>query len=169
MLVAQSCLTVCDPMNCSPPGTSVYGILQARIPEWVAMSFSKGSSQPSDQTWISCIAGGFFTIWGSALFKELGHKKASIVWSLGHRELTSQETVDGVHVLTWKVHHRLKPSPRKPESISIDKNSKMLLLRHNSSEMAVMTIVSSISISYWALGHDLGTLHTLSCFIYNTY
>ena len=48
--VAQSCLTLCDPMDCSPPGSSVYGISQARIPEWVVISFSKGSSWPRD--WI---------------------------------------------------------------------------------------------------------------------
>ena len=48
MLVAQSCPTLCDPMDCSPPGFSVYGISQARILEWVAISFSRGSSQPRD-------------------------------------------------------------------------------------------------------------------------
>ena len=46
----QSCLTLCDPMDCSPPGSSVHGIPQARILEWVAMPFSKGSSQPRDRT-----------------------------------------------------------------------------------------------------------------------
>ena len=60
-LVTQSCPTLCDPGNCSPPGSSVHGILQARMPEWVAMSFSKGSSQPREWTWVSCIAGTFFT------------------------------------------------------------------------------------------------------------
>ena len=45
--VAQSCPTLCDRMDCSPPGSSVHGFLQARIPEWVAISFSRGSSQPS--------------------------------------------------------------------------------------------------------------------------
>ena len=44
VLVTQSCLTVCDPMGCSPPGSSVHGILQARILEWVAISFFRGSS-----------------------------------------------------------------------------------------------------------------------------
>ena len=44
----QSCLTLCDPTDCSPPGSSVYGILQARIMEWVAISFSRASSQPGD-------------------------------------------------------------------------------------------------------------------------
>ena len=48
--VAQSCLTLCDPVDCSPPGSSVHGILQARILEWVTISFSRESSQPRDQT-----------------------------------------------------------------------------------------------------------------------
>ena len=65
MLVTQSCLTFCDPVNCSPPASFVQAILQARILEWVAISFSRGSSQPRDQTWVSCIVGGFFTIWPS--------------------------------------------------------------------------------------------------------
>ena len=43
-LVTQSCLTLCDPVDCSPPGSSVHGILQARVLEWVAISFSRGSS-----------------------------------------------------------------------------------------------------------------------------
>ena len=50
-----------DPMDCSPPGSSVREISQARILEWVATSFSRGSSQPRDQTHVSCIAGRFFT------------------------------------------------------------------------------------------------------------
>ena len=55
---AQSYLTLCDPMDCSLPGSSVHGILQARILEWAAISFSQGSSQPGDWTcvsWSSCI------------------------------------------------------------------------------------------------------------------
>ena len=61
--VAQSCLTLCDPVDCSPPDSSVHGISQARIMEWVAISFSRGSSQPRDRTQFSCIAGRFFTSW----------------------------------------------------------------------------------------------------------
>ena len=49
-LGAQSCPILCNPMDCSPPGSSVHGISQARILEWIAISFSKGSSQPRDQT-----------------------------------------------------------------------------------------------------------------------
>ena len=48
--VTQSCLTLCDPMDCSLPGSSVHGILQAKILEWVAIPYSRGSSQPRDQT-----------------------------------------------------------------------------------------------------------------------
>ena len=91
VLVAQLYLTLCDPMDCSLPGPSVHGILQARILEWVAVLFSSGSSQTRDQTqhsciaeyWsglqfhtpgdlpgpgstrVSCIAGGFFTVWAT--------------------------------------------------------------------------------------------------------
>ena len=54
-----------NPMDYSPPASSVHGILQARILEWVTIPFSRGSSGPSDQTLISCIAGGFFTIWAT--------------------------------------------------------------------------------------------------------
>ena len=60
MLVAHSCSTLCDPMNCSPSGSSVHGILQARILQWVAIPFSKGSSWSRDQSWVSFIAGRFF-------------------------------------------------------------------------------------------------------------
>ena len=59
----QSCLTLCSPLDCSPPGSSIHGILQARILEWVAISFSRGSSQPRNRTQVSCIAGRFFTYW----------------------------------------------------------------------------------------------------------
>ena len=66
--VPQLCLTLWDPMDCSPPGSSVHGILQARTLEWVAMPFSRGSSQPRDQTHVSCISwitGRFFTHWAT--------------------------------------------------------------------------------------------------------
>ena len=63
--VAQLCPTLCDPVDCSLPGFSVHGILQARILERVAIPFSKGSSWPRDRTQVSCFAGGFFTIWAT--------------------------------------------------------------------------------------------------------
>ena len=60
--VTQFCPTLCNPMYCSLPGSSVCGILQASILEWVVIPFSRASSQPRDQMGVSCIAGGFFTI-----------------------------------------------------------------------------------------------------------
>ena len=65
ILVSQLCPTHCNPMDCSPPSSFVHGILQARILEWIAMLFSRGSSWPRDWTWVSCIAGRFFTTWAT--------------------------------------------------------------------------------------------------------
>ena len=59
-------LILCRSMDCSLLGSSVYGILQARVLEWVAISFSMGSSQPKDWTQVSCIAGRRFTFWAPA-------------------------------------------------------------------------------------------------------
>ena len=68
--VAQSCLTLCNPMD-----YTVHGILQARILEWVAVPFSRGSSHFRDQTQVSCITGGFFTSWATreALLVKVKH------------------------------------------------------------------------------------------------
>ena len=82
----QSCPTLCDPMD------SIHGILQARILEWVAVPFSRGSSQPRDQTQISHMAGGFFTSWAT--------KKAQEYWrgslSLLQRTFLTQESNQGL-------------------------------------------------------------------------
>ena len=64
--VARSCLTLCDPVDCSPPCSSIHGILHARILEWVAISFSRGSSRPRDRTQVSCIAGRRFNLWATS-------------------------------------------------------------------------------------------------------
>ena len=63
--VAQSCPTLCNPMDCSLPGSSLHGILQARVLEWVAISFSSGSSQPRDWTRVSRIPGRRFNLWAT--------------------------------------------------------------------------------------------------------
>ena len=68
--VAQSCLTLCNPMDCSLPGSSIHGIFQARILEWVAISFSRRSSWPRDWTRVSCIVGRRFTIWATREVKK---------------------------------------------------------------------------------------------------
>ena len=76
ILITQSCLIICDPMDCSPRGSSVHGIPQARILQWVAIPFSRGSSQPRDQTQVSRIAGRFFTVWAT--------REAHVICSQGY-------------------------------------------------------------------------------------
>ena len=63
--VAQSCLTLCDPKDCSLPGFSIHGIFQVKILEWVAISFSRGSSRLRDWTQVSRIAGRRLTLWAT--------------------------------------------------------------------------------------------------------
>ena len=75
--VAQSCPTLCDPMDYSLPGSSVHGIFQARVREWVAISFSRGSSQPRDRTRISRTAGRRFTVWATRA--EIKWKKVKLL------------------------------------------------------------------------------------------
>ena len=63
--VAQSCPTLCNPVDCDLPGSSIHEILHARILEWVAISFSRGSSWPRDWTWVSHLAGRCFNLWAT--------------------------------------------------------------------------------------------------------
>ena len=74
--VAQSCLTLCDPMD-----YTVHEILQARILEWVSIPFSRGSSQPRDQTQVSHIAGRFFTSWAIISFQRYVHLPPDTLWN----------------------------------------------------------------------------------------
>ena len=78
--VAQLSPTLCDPMDCSPPGSSIHGILQARVLEWVAISFSRGSSQPMDRTPVSHTTGRLFTVWATG--EALVIQWMLAIWSL---------------------------------------------------------------------------------------
>ena len=69
--VAQLCPTLYDPVDYSPPGSTVHGILQAGILEWVAISFSRGSSRPRDRTQVSRIAGRLFNLWATREVKDV--------------------------------------------------------------------------------------------------
>ena len=71
--VAQLCPTLCDPMDCSLPGSSVHGIFQARVLEWGAISFSRGSSWPRVWTWVSHIVGRRFTVWATRSWVTLNN------------------------------------------------------------------------------------------------
>ena len=79
--VAQLCPTLWDLMDWGLPGSSVRGILQTRIVEWVAIPFSKGSLQPTDRTQVSYIAGRLFTIWATREAPEIS-TEGSKWWAL---------------------------------------------------------------------------------------
>ena len=109
----QLCPILCYTMDCSPPGSSLHGILQARILEWIVMLSSRGSSWPRDWTPISCIAGGFFTHWatsceGIALFyeDEIGHSLNLLVPCLGASLMQHEEAMCADTQLERKGHTR---------------------------------------------------------------
>ena len=96
MLVIQ--LTLCDPTDCGLPGSSVHGILEARILEWVAIPFSRGSSWPRDRTWVSHIAGRFFTVWATRE-TQVGYnytKKLFLNESLLPQSFISRSTISAI-------------------------------------------------------------------------
>ena len=104
MLVAQSCVILCHPMNCSLPGSSVHAILQARILEWVAIPFSRWSSEFRDRTWVSGIASRFFTIW--AMREALLYSYVSIIEFIGWESQSSRRTpVDRDTALSSKLNY----------------------------------------------------------------
>ena len=84
-LVTQPCPTLCDSMGYSLPGSSAHGILQARILEWGAILFSKAFAWPKDQTWVSCIAGRFFTIWAIREVPTLPNQMLKMFCDWGQR------------------------------------------------------------------------------------
>ena len=85
VLVVESCLILCDSMDCNLLGSSVHGILQARILEWVH-SHLQGSSQSGDRTRVSCIAGRFFTIWATRKPKTIGQEQKNLRHTWGSSE-----------------------------------------------------------------------------------
>ena len=90
VLVLESCVTLCGPVDCSPPGSSVQGISQARILEWVAISFSRGSSWPGDRIHVSCMAGEFFTIWATLPLPTLKCPKSRTLTTSNAQENVEQ-------------------------------------------------------------------------------
>ena len=99
-LVTQSCLILCNPMDCSPTGCSVHAIPQARILEWVAISFSRGSSWPRDQTQVSCIASRFITT-GQACYHHYHPKSHTCFWK-GLNRKSDPATICGMTIVTCK-------------------------------------------------------------------
>ena len=135
MLVAQSYPTLCDPINCSPPGSSVHVILQAKILEWVASPFFRGSSSPRDPTRISCIVHGFFTIWAireAPTSKELIHIWVRGWWVLEWSEISAFICIYApLHVCACKISFQYKNTllPNKREHLKIN---RLIFYSHSS-------------------------------------
>jgi len=109
----QPCLTLCDPMNCSPPGSPpCRGISQARMLEWVAIPFSFGSFQPRDWTWVSCTAGRFFIVWATRETPEK-HRCCKIKeWTLATINTdTLQKCTHRPMVITYNYLLNMEPCP----------------------------------------------------------
>ena len=108
--VAQLCPTLCDPMDSSLPGSAIHGIFQARILEWTAISFSRGSSRPRDWTLVSCIADRCFTVWATREALE------TVLWRYNYPNsmvLAQKQTHGSVehdreprnkHILIWSIN-----------------------------------------------------------------
>ena len=106
--IAQSCLTPCDPMDCSPPGSSVHGIFQGRVLEWVAISFSRGSSWPRNQTWVSCIVGRRFTVWATREVRCFQCQINSPALSVVGEKTVPLHLSGGIWKLCWRRHREAR-------------------------------------------------------------
>ena len=124
VLVAQLCPTLCDPMDYSPPGSSVHGMLQARILEWAAVPFSRGSSPPRDRAQVSPITGRFFTVWAICKSHSLGGELARSV---------SDWNTEGASAQWLSTHHSSEDTLKE----------RKLVLRHQE-------VVATLSCGGWA-------------------
>ena len=121
VLVTQSCPTLCKPMDCSPPGFLVHWVLQARTLEWVAISFSRQSSQPRDRTQVSYIADRHWIVWAT----REAHCEGYVISSKGFLPTVVDIMVIWIQLPFWSIliHWFLKyqcsvlPSPVLSPSI----------------------------------------------------
>ena len=110
VILVQSCPTLCDPMDCSPPGSSVHGIFQARILEWVATSFSRGSSWPRDETHVSvssvsCIGKWIFFFFFYHCTTWEAHKKHYMATDCStHMQILYKPVTDLLLSSAWRKH-----------------------------------------------------------------
>ena len=116
---------LCSPMDCSPPGSSIHGILQARVLEWVAISFSRGSSWPRDWTWVSSIAG--------RCFYHLSHQ-GSPKRRLRAKELTLSNCAVEDLIVPWTA-----------------KKSKQSILRETNPEHSLEGLMLKLKLQYFGL------------------
>ena len=150
VLIAKLCPTLCDPMDCKPPSSSVHRILQARILEWVTVPFSRGSSQPRDRIWVSCVTGRFFT---NRATKEALKVKRVYKFSISqHVQLRLTKDSDPwlpyskiiknvYHVLGWNViSYYDRKNAHRESNISLLKGCTLLLFFYHWPEQSTWTL-----------------------------
>ena len=155
----QYCPTVCDPMDCRLPASSVHGISQARILEWVAMPSSRASSQPKDQSHVSCvscIAGGFFPHW---VIREFKHS---------NKEIDSyQVKLEKIHCLIWVSLGKGNPQLFEQSYCS---TSEKAMTPHSSTLAWKLPWTEEPgglqSMGLWRVGHDWMTSLSLFTFMH---
>ena len=154
--VAQSCPTLCDPMDCSLSGSSVHGIFQARVLEWVAVSFSTGSSQPRDRTQVSRIAGRHFTVWATmeVLFPQ------KIYWvTSSWKELCEEQRWTNYRKQTIKILTKATPKPTTSHALflkavyvflNMNKLTCMYCLQYTADSIKMSSALPCLSQSQWS-------------------
>ena len=111
-----------DPMDCSSPGSSIHGISWARVLEWVAISFSRGSSQPRNQTWVSCLAGRVFTNWAATSLYNCAQNSGN-PWTMQPKftQLIIRE-----YAWNWSFHQRERVFHLGPKKLIVCLNKQIL-------------------------------------------
>ena len=126
-LAAQLCPTLCDHMDCSLPGSSVHGTLQARILEWVFTPFSRGSSWPRDRTQVSCITDRFFTVWATREALKNRFRCFRPLWTIKKAE---HQRFDAFELWCWRRLLRVPWTARRSnQSILKEINPELERLR----------------------------------------
>ena len=111
---AQSCLTLCKPLDCSPPASSVHGIFQARILEWFAIPFSRGFSWPRNRTRITCIVGRFFTV--EPLGSPSTQERAELLQAeKAYTQCIHSGPLMGGEMVPGRLEHRQRPGLAHPD------------------------------------------------------
>ena len=135
-------------MDCSVPGSSAHGILQAKILEWGAILFSRGSSWPRDWTWVSCIAGRFFTIWATKKKKKTIRKPRAYLWHTGSLVFCHHKRGPMYPSFAQNLHS-FKAQASKSWKISQSQNHSItlvgwsFLLPHHAQAMEMLSFISS--------------------------
>ena len=151
-------------MDCSPPGSSVLGILQARILEWTAIPFSRGSSQPKDWTQVSFIAGGFFTVWATKGSPYIG--LCMLIYKLNEWHQWYKEYKGGIKNILLlyisKSQKNSKKHPNNPRKKHVSKNKE---INNQIEQVENKHKMVSINPLVWVLTHGckFSDVHSVEC------